>query len=103
MRRSRRKRGGPAGKRNGHIPTASGPRPRICGAEGEQIVLAAKFFWALPPKHLAELACSRDLADLPGTPRAEKMAATFGVHSGPTSADLCIDLESRRCSVVWHH
>jgi hypothetical protein len=62
--------------------------------EGEQIVMAAKFTWAKPPKHLATLACERDLADLPGSPRTEKMIATFGVASGPTSSDLCVDLDS---------
>jgi hypothetical protein len=62
--------------------------------EGLQTIMATKFSWANPPKHIAELARERDLADMPGSDRAEKMAAAFGVCSGPTSADLCIDLST---------
>jgi hypothetical protein len=62
--------------------------------EGEQIIMASRYSWASPPKHLATLACSRDLADVPGSARAKKMAEVFGVSNAVTSPDLCISLDT---------
>jgi hypothetical protein len=62
--------------------------------EGEQTILAAKFSWASPPKHLAERACAHDVADLPGSERVARMIAGFGISNAVTSPDLCLDLDA---------
>jgi hypothetical protein len=62
--------------------------------EGEQTILAAKFSWASPPKHLAERACAHDVADWPGSERVARMIVGFGISNAVTSPDLCIDLDA---------
>jgi hypothetical protein len=63
-------------------------------SEGAQVMTAPQYSWASPPRPLAEAACGRNLADLPGHERTERMLAGFGVHHIPVSADMCIDLDA---------
>jgi hypothetical protein len=66
----------------------------IAWCEGSQVMTAPKYSWASPPKHIAERACRRNLADRPEAERIERLLAGFGAIHGPVPADMCINLDT---------
>jgi hypothetical protein len=61
--------------------------------ERGQVMTAPRYAWATPPRAVSETAIARNLADLPGRERTERLIAGFGVHNGPVPGDMCIDLD----------
>jgi hypothetical protein len=61
--------------------------------ERGQVMTAPRYAWATPPRAVSETAIARNLADLPGHERTERLIAGFGVHNGPVPGDMCVDLD----------
>jgi hypothetical protein len=63
--------------------------------EGAQTFTRPRYAWANPPRHLAIAACERDLADVPGSTRTEKLTQAFGINGGPgPMPDQCIAIDA---------
>src|ERR1700738_240552 len=68
----------------------------ICWREANgQVLTAAKHTWAEPPLGAAQRAIEVGLADLPDSPRTQRLLTGFGVsHSAPPSPDDCTSLDA---------
>jgi hypothetical protein len=67
----------------------------ISWREGTQIITRSRYSWADPPKHLAEAACERNLADVPDSMRTATLTQSFGINGGPgPMVDQCINLDT---------